>query len=136
MHPARVTALTMVLFAVAGCSGPRSYWYQQGKTLEQARADCLDCQRQARREAGEAAADEYSSRINSPLYRPDYYGTDHDHVGSADDVIDPWPTSGGVYEHNIFAGCMERKGYEKLKAYRLPSDTRTKSFSMGAVAGR
>lgn len=133
---ARAMALMMVMFAVVGCSGPRSYWYQQNKTLEQARADCRDCERQARREAGEAAADKYVRHIDSPLYRPDYYGTDRDHVGSDEDLIGSWPTDGGVYEQNVFAGCMKRKGYEKLKAYRLPSNTRTTSLSMGAVAGR
>lgn len=133
---ARAMALMVVILAVAGCSGPRSYWYQQSRTLEQARVDCLDCQRQARQEAGEAAADKYVRHIDSPLYRPDYYGTDRDHVGSDEDLIGSRPTDGGVYEQNVFAGCMKRKGYQKLKAHRLAPDARTKSLSMGAVAGR
>jgi hypothetical protein len=133
---ARITALTIVIFAVAGCGGSHSYWYQQGKTLEQARADCRDCQRQAWQEAGEAAADEYISHIDSPLHRRGDYGTFHDRVESDDDLIGSWPSDGGVYEQNVFAGCMKHKGYQKLKAHRLPPKTRTKSLSLGAVAGR
>ena len=133
---ARIMALTVAIFAVAGCSRSHSYWYQQNKTLEQARADCLDCQRQARREAGEAAADQYMRHIDSPLHRPGDYATDHDRVGPDDEYIHSWPTSGGVYEQNVFDGCMKHKGYQKLKSHRLPPNTRTKSLSLGAVAGR
>jgi len=133
----RITALTVVIFAVAGCSRSHSYWYQQGKTLEQAQADCSDCQRQARQEAGQAAADEYAGHIDSPLHRRGDYGTFHDNLESDDSsFIDASPMHGGLYEQNVFAGCMKHKGYQKLKAHRLPPRTRTRSLSMGAVAGR
>ena len=132
----RITVLTTVIFALAGCGGSHSYWYQQGKTLEQARADCLDCERQARQEAGEAASYQYVRHIDSPLYRPRDYGSDRDRVMPDDDYVHSWPAPAGVYEQNVFDGCMKRKGYQKLKSHRLPANTRTKSLSLGAVAGR
>ena len=38
--------------------------------------------------------------------------------------------------HYVFEGCMEGKGYLKMRDYRLPSNVRKKSCSLGGVSGR
>ncbi len=134
---ARIAPLMVIALAVAGCSQSHSYWYQRGKTLEQAQADCRDCRRQAQQEAGEAAAHEYISHLDSSLHRRGDFGAFHESLESDDSTfIDASPAPGGPYEQNVFDGCMKRKGYQQLKSHRLPPDARTKSLSLGAVAGR
>jgi hypothetical protein len=41
---ALVAVSIMMLLAVAGCSGPSFYWYHPDRTLDQAKADYLECE--------------------------------------------------------------------------------------------
>jgi len=100
--------LGLLLFLMAGCElGPTHFWYHPARTLEQARADCELCEERAR--ADEDAAKERTDKTAPEVER-------------------------GV--HYIFEGCMEGKGYLKLRDYRLPSNVRKKNYSLGGVAGR
>lgn len=133
-------ALSIVLMApllfTAGCGGPAYHWYLPEGTFEQAKRDYSACKRCARREASQAVADEYIDRAASPRPRSRSYSTSHNDLAFGADPFDAWSTWGQMYQDNVFAGCMKRKGYQRLKAHRLPCDVRTKSLSMGAIAGR
>ena len=130
-----VTVFTAILLCAAGCSKPAYYWYSPDKTLEQARADYRECRRYARQEAAEAVADEHFDLARLPSRPPRSYGTAHD-IGPSEGPLDAWTTWGEMYQQNVFDGCMGQRGYARIKAHRLPSDLRTKSFSLGAIAGR
>ena len=106
----RVTAtfLVLALFLAAGCEvGPTHYWYQPGKTFAQAKKDYQQCESRAK----EAAADDQSDGSSDG---------DENRVGS----------------HYVFEGCMQGKGYLKIRDHRLPVDARKKSYSMGGISGR
>jgi len=105
-----VTFLVLTLFLATGCEvGPTHYWYQPGKTFKQAKKDYRQCESRAK----EAAADDQSDRARS-----------------SDDDAD------GAGSRYVFEGCMQGKGYLKIRDYRLPVDARKKSYSMGGIAGR
>jgi hypothetical protein len=120
----------------AGCCKPSSYWYQPTRSLEQARDDYCACRGDARREASEAVADEYLNDAFSPIASPRAYSTPHDRVGLGDSPFDAWSTWGQLHRDNLFTGCMERNGYRRVKADRLPTKVRRRRLSMAAIAGR
>ena len=129
--------LAVMLIVAAGCSKPSHYWYQPGRSFEQARQDCCVCTRYARREASEAVADEYLDRAYTTRGGPRYYGTPDDDASFTDGgPIDAWLAWGQVYQANVFDGCMKRHGYTRVKAHRLPTGLRTGKCSLGTVAGR
>jgi hypothetical protein len=128
--------LMFMLFFVSGCSKPSYYWYHPNKTLEQARRDYSDSRRQARTEAGEAVAEECFDYARSSSRPSSSYSTPREGGMLEDNPHDAWQSWGETYEHNVFAGCMKERGYEKVKAHRLPADVRTKSLPLGAIAGR
>jgi len=127
--------LTAVLFLATGCSGSRYYWYHPDRTLEQAKADFDECKRKASREASEAAAEQYIRRTRSPGHAASSYNTPREH-DTQDDPDYTWFTWGNPYKQSILAGCMKAKGYTRLPAHRLPDKVRTKTLSLGAIAGR
>jgi len=103
-----VALLVATLFLAAGCEvGPTHYWYQPGKTFKQAKKDYQQCESRAK----EAAADGESDRLPE---------SDEDGAGS----------------RYVFDGCMQGKGYLRIRDHRLPVDARKKSYSLGGVAGR
>jgi hypothetical protein len=126
----------MPLLMAAGCTKPSRYWYQPSKSLEQARDDYCTCRDCARQEASEAVADEYLDDMLSPTARPRAYSAPHDDVGLSHSPFDSWNTWGQLYQGNIFHGCMERRGYRHVKSDHLPTKTRTRRLSLGAIAGR
>jgi len=132
---AGIVLLTVLLFFVGGCSRPGLYWYRPDKTIEQAKADYCRCEQKARQEAMEAIADDYLDH-NFTGGPPGSYNGPQDSSLSPHDPFDAWLTWGDTYKRNVFAGCMKQRGYQQVKPYRLPSNARTKSLSMGAVAGR
>jgi hypothetical protein len=133
---AGIILFTALPFFVGGCSRPGLYWYRHDKTIEQARADYCRCEQKAREEATEAVTDDYLDH-NLPVDPPGSYSEPQDGGSlSPHDPFDAWLTWGDTYKRNIFAGCMKQKGYQQVKPYRLPSNARTKSLSMGAIAGR
>jgi len=123
--------LTLTLLFVVGCTpGPTHYWYHPDKTLEQAKEDCRACQDRAEEEAGEMAAESERLEARSQSRASD------DGWKFYDEQVKSRSNLGMMYRENVFEGCMQSKGYVKVKDYRLPSNLRTKSYSMGAVAGR
>ncbi|MBN2129289.1 MAG: hypothetical protein JW741_07315 [Sedimentisphaerales bacterium] len=127
---------TMLLFVAAGCSKPSCYWYHPERDLERAREDYCACKRYARQEARAAVADEYPGFARNPSSLSYSHGTAPDDVFPAEGRLDTWLSEGQMYEANVFAGCMKKRGYTMVKAHRLPSSLRTRSFSMGAIAGK
>ena len=127
--------LTAILFLATGCSCSRHYWYRPDRTLEQARADYHECQRKASHEAFEAATEQYIQRTRAPGHAASSYNTPREE-STFDDPVYTWLTWGDLYEQNVFAGCMKAKGYTRLQAHRLPDKVRTKTLSLGALAGR
>lgn len=123
--------LTLTLLFLVGCTpGPTHYWYHPDRTLEQAREDCRACQTRAEEEAAEMAAGTERPEARSQSRAAD------DGWKFYDDQMKSRSNLGTMYRENVFEGCMRSKGYVKVKDYRLPSNLRTKSYSMGAVAGR
>jgi hypothetical protein len=135
--PMKTRAFVQVvsLLLAAGCSKPSAYWYQPAKSFEQARNDYCACRDRARREASEAVADEYLDDAFSPVGAPRVYSTPHDDASLSHNPFDAWSTWGQMYEGNVFTGCMERRGYRRVKADRLPARVRTQRLSMAAIAG-
>jgi hypothetical protein len=132
MMTARIQALMAVLLVATGGCGPGSYWYQPGRTLEQAKTDFCDCRRQARLEASAAVMAKYRERLDSPVLPPTLYVIpDDDSIGG-----DPIAEMTEIHEHNFLAGCMKQRGYQPARSHRVPSSARTHSFSEGAVAGQ
>ena len=121
----------LLLFLLAGCApGPTHYWYHPDKTLEQAKEDYRECKSRAQDEAGEAVADDHLVRARSRSRSSDEGWEFYDErVGS----VSSW---GAMYQQNVFEGCMQGKGYLKVRDYRLPSGLRTKSYSLGGIAGQ
>jgi len=125
------TLLTLMALSLVGCTpGPTHYWYHPDKTLEQAKEDCRACQTRAEKEAGEMAAEEARLQVRSQSRASD------DGWKFYDEQVKSRSNFGTMYKENVFEGCMQSRGYMKIKDYRLPSNLRTKSYSMGAVAGR
>ena len=98
--------------------------------------DYCECSEQATERAAEAVAEEYFERLRSPIPPSDAYvhpgGHDRPSVHSTDDEVG-W---GELYKQNAFNGCMRSRSYVKLKAHRVSPNLRTKSLSLGAIAGK
>lgn len=120
----------MVLILVGCAPGPTHYWYHPDKTLEQAKEDCRACEARAEEVAGEMAAEEEQMQVRSQSRASD------DGWKFYDEQVRSRSNFGTRYRENAFEGCMRSRGYMKIKDYRLPSGLRTKSYSMGAVAGK
>jgi len=133
---AQATLCAMLLLLAGGCGQPAYYWYQPGKRLERAREDYCACKRYAQTEARQALADEYPGFAPSPGGQPYPSVAARDEFGPIDDPLDAWLSWGQAYQHNVFAGCMKKRGYAKVKPHRLPSGVRTRSLYMGALAGQ
>jgi len=131
------TCLLVMLFLAAGCSKPAFYWYRADTSFEEAMTDYCECSEQASERAAEAVAEEYFERLRSPIPPSDAYvhpgGHDRPSALSTDDDEFGW---GELYKQNAFNGCMRSRSYVKLKAHRVSPNLRTKSLSMGAIAGR
>ena len=121
--------LALLLFLEAGCAlGPRHYWYHPDRTLEEAKEDYRQCRQRARQEAGEAAADDHLVDVRSKSRASDdeIFGIDHMESSSS---------LGAMYRQNALSGCMQSKGYLRVRDYRLPSDVRRKAYATEGVAG-
>jgi len=128
---APATFVTLMLFLLVGCSlGPTHYWYHPDKTLKQAKKDYRECEARAKDEASEAVADEARVQSRSRSRSSD------DEWKFRDEYVKSRSGLGAMYEKNVFEGCMQGKGYMKVRDYRVPSGLRTKDYSKGGVAGR
>ena len=134
---AQVILVVMVLFLAAGCSGPKPefYWYYPGKTLKEAKTDYAECECKAQEEAAKVVEDEYFDRLRAPTAlegggKPSAKGSKSDdpaELAKAD-----W---GERYKQNAFAGCMQGRGYVKLKPGQVAPNLKTKELPLGAIAG-
>ncbi len=128
----------MVLFLAAGCSAPKPefYWYHPGSTLEEVKADYSECQCKAQEEAAKVVEDEYFSGLRSPTA----LGTDEEppakKVKSADPSLQAQAEWGEIYKQKAFSGCMENRGYVKLKPRQVSPNLKTKELPLGALAGK
>lgn len=126
----------LVLFLAAGCSGPKPqfYWYYPGKTLDEVKADYSECECKAQEEATKAVEDEYFDRLRSPAVLAGEEASAKKNK-SADPALQARTDWGGLYEQNALAGCMQSRGYVKLRPDQISPDLRTKKLRMGAIAG-
>ncbi len=128
-----VCSLMMPLMA-AGCSSPSSYWYHPDRTLEEAKADYLECQDQARQKAEDMINEQHYDRL-PPDGSSTLSGslTERARYANPGDTQDAWRER---YEQSVLIDCMRAKGYLRLGADRIPDGVHTKKLSKGGVAGR
>jgi hypothetical protein len=123
------TLPVLVWLLLSGCAlGPSHYWYHPDRTLEEAKEDYRQCKQRAQQEAGEVVAEEHQMDVRSKSRASDdeRFGTDRIASSSS------W---GATYRKNAMSGCMQSKGYIRVRNYRLPSDVRMKSYAPDGVAG-
>ena len=87
------TACLLVMFICVGCGSGR-YWYNEDKSYNRARSDCLECLYMAQ---GEMLTDKIQEEKES-VSSPDVHEKDKD---------------------ALFEDCMKDKGYEKVDDYKL-----------------
>ena len=132
---ASVALSIMMLLMLAGCSGPTSYWYHPDRTLDEAKADYLECQDQARRKAEDMINEQHYDRL-PPVGDSSTKGislTERARYASPGETQDAWRER---YEQSVLTDCMRAKGYLRLGADGIPRDLHTKKLSGGGVAGR
>ena len=135
---ARSILLVMVLFLAAGCSGakPEFYWYYPGKTLEEVKADYSECELQAEEEAAKAVEDEYFDCLRSPASLANSDEAPAKKAKSKDPSAQAKAEWEAMYKQKSFAGCMQGRGYVKLRGYQASPSLKTKELPMGAIAGK
>jgi hypothetical protein len=133
---AQAALLAMVLFSGIGCSSkPEFYWYHPDKTFEEVKADYTECDDKAQEEAAEAVDDEYFDRLRSPanLVKTDKPPQKNK---SRDPALKAKADWGEFYKQKAFAGCMQSRGYVKLRSHQVLPTLKTKELPLGAIAGR
>jgi hypothetical protein len=131
---AALSVMTMAL-ALAGCSSPSFYWYHPDRTIEQAKADYVACQDEARHKAEDMINEQHYDRLppvdgSSPLTGS---LTERARYAKPDETQDAWRER---YEQSVITDSMRAKGYLRLGADRIPQGVHTKKFPEGGVAGR
>jgi len=129
--------LLVTVLLLAGCSSskPAFYWYYPGKTLAEVKADYAECESQAQEEAQEKVDQEYFDHLRSPtvLSGSEKPSTRKSKPGEAElKAKSRWAE---LYRQNAFAGCMESRGYVKLKPGPAAQRLKTRKLPMGAIAG-
>jgi len=127
-------SITMLLLTT-GCSSPSFYWYHPDRTLDEAKADYLECQDQARQKADDVISEEHYDRVPPPDGSSALTGSLTDRARSADPraTQDAWRER---YEQSVLADCMRAKGYLRLRPDRVPHGVHTRKLPLGGVAGR
>jgi len=134
---AHAILLATALFFAAGCSGPKPefYWYHPGKTFAEAKADYAECKIQAEDEAAKAVEEKYFDGLRSPTVLAS--GEDAPAKKKSDDPsLKAKAEWGAIYRQNAFAGCMESRGYVKLRDYQVSETFKTKQLPLGSIAGK
>jgi len=124
-----------LLFVVTGCSSkPDFYWFHPDRTLDEVKADYDECESKAQEEAVKAVDEQYFDRLRSPsgLANPDQPPP----KSKSDPSLKAKAEWGLLYKQNAFAGCMESRGYVKLRFHQVPPTLKTKKLPLGAIAGR
>jgi len=125
----------MMLLTTAGCSSPSFYWYHPDRTLEEAKADYLQCQDQARQKAEEMINEQHYDRLPPASDSSTLSGSITERARYADPgaTQDAWRQR---YEQSVLTDGMKAKGYLRLGPDRVPRDVHTEKLAGGAVAGR
>jgi hypothetical protein len=132
---ALVALSIMLLLAAAGCSSPSFYWYHPDRTLDQARADYVECQGQAQQKAADMINEQHYDRLPPSNDSAPVTGSLTERARYADpgETQDAWRAR---YEQSVIADGMRAKGYLRLQPDRVPPGVHTKKLSDGGVAGR
>jgi len=132
-----LVVLSIAVFLLgAGCSSPTSYWYHPERTVEEAKADLLECRDQARQTAADMITDQHYNRVPPPTDLSAPKGLPREPVQPAADPRDLQKAWRERYEQSVLADCMRRRGYIKAGADRIPRGTRTGKLGNHAVAGQ
>jgi hypothetical protein len=131
-----VALLIAMLFLAGGCSSPAYYWYDPGRTLDEAKADYMDCLDQASRESGNVINDQHYDRAAPPDGSAASTSSTQDRARTATNPRETQKAWRQQYEQSIIADGMRNKGYLLVSAGRLPRHMPTKKVPEGGVAGR
>jgi hypothetical protein len=134
----RVSAALLIamLFAVGGCSSPAYYWYDPDRTLEEAKADYMDCVDQARHESGNVINGQHYDRLAPPEGSAASTGSPPEQSRTVANPREAQKAWRQRYEQSIIADGMRDKGYLQVSADRLPHHLPTEKVPEGGVAGR
>jgi hypothetical protein len=132
---ALVALSIMTLLMAAGCSSPSFYWHDPDRTLDEAKADYLACQDQARQKTDDVISEEHYDRLPPPDDSSTVSGSPTERARAANprETQDAWRER---YEQSVLTDCMRARGYLQLRADRVPRGVHTKKFPKGGVAGR
>jgi hypothetical protein len=130
-----ILALAMLLLT-AGCSSPTFYWYHPDRTIQEAKADYMECLDQARQKSGDMINDQHYDRL-APRDDPSgSKGPLKDESQPAADPRDAQEVWQERYTRSVIADCMREKGYLKVRPDRIPDSVHTKKLPEGGVAGQ
>jgi hypothetical protein len=135
----RVSAALVIatLLAAGGCSSPAYYWYDPDRSLEEAKADYMDCLDQARHESGNVINDQHYDRVAPPNGSSVLPGLPPDQNRKVGDPAETQKAWRQRYEQSIIADGMRDKGYLQVSANRIPRRMPTQKVPAGGgVAGR
>ncbi len=130
--------LAAVLFLGAGCSGskPQFYWFHPDKNFDEVKIDYTECEGQAEEESWKIVDREYFDRLRSPGALADEKTTKKARKKSDDPAAQAKEEWREVYKQKAFDGCMESRGYVRLRAYQVSDGLKKKELPLGAIAGR
>lgn len=134
----RISAALLIamLFFAGGCSSPAYYWYDPDRTLEEAKADYMDCLDQARQESGDVINDQHYDRFAPPDGPSALTGSPQDRERTAAHPRETQKAWRQRYEQSIIADSMRDKGYLQVSPDRIPRNVPTKKVPEGGVAGQ
>ena len=135
MKTPAILALAMLLLT-AGCSSPTFYWYHPDRTIEEAKADYMECLDQARQKSGDMINDQHYDRLAPPDDSSASKGPLENASQPAADPRDAQEAWQERYTQSVIADCMREKGYLKVRPDRIPRGVHTKKVPEGGVAGR
>ena len=129
--------LATLLFLAAGCSNPKPefYWYHPEKTFREVKEDYRECEIQAKEKAIEVLEDTYFDGLRSPTALANGEKAPPKKKKSVDPAVQAKAEWGALYKQNAFDGCMEGRGYVRLKDHQLSPNLKTKALPLGGIAG-
>ncbi len=135
---AQAILAVVVLLLAAGCSDPKPdfYWYHPEKTFEEVKAEYSECELRAQQEATKAIEGEYFDRLRSPVALANGGEPPAKKNKSTDPSLQAKADWGALYKQNAFDGCMQSRGYVRLRGYQVPRTLKTKELPLGAIAGK
>lgn len=127
-----------MLFLGAGCSGPKPqfYWHHPEKTIDDIKSDYGECESQAEEESWKVVDREYFDRLRSPAALGDEEAAKKARRKSDDPAAQAKEQWRQIYKQKAFDGCMESRGYVRLRPYQVADNLKKKELPLGAIAGR